>query len=110
MFARCLTAVLLATTAGAFAATTAWADGKVKMKDDPYKSADTIEVLYDGDKVKVLGCFENDYGQDWCKIKYEGDKGYVRLSDLSFKKYSKPDIEVEFCVGDPNFQFCVDAD
>jgi uncharacterized protein YraI len=91
--------VVLGTTAGAFAAT-AWADGTVKMKEDPYKWADTIEILHHGDKVKVFKCFENKKGQDWCKIKYDGEVGYVRLSDLDFKKKWKGgDVEFDFGSG-----------
>ena len=97
------TAVVLVSTAGAFAST-AWADGKVKMKDDPYKSADTIEILYDGDKVKVLGCFENEHGHDWCKVRHDGEKGFVRLGDLNFKKKWDGDVEISFGSGGIEFE------
>jgi SH3-like domain-containing protein len=95
--------VLLGTTAGAFAASYAWADGKVKMKDDPWKSADTIEILHNGDKVKVFHCFENDWDQDWCKVRYDGETGYVRLSDLDFH-HDFDDVDVEFEFGSGGFE------
>jgi hypothetical protein len=95
-------AVVLSTSAGAFAATTAWADGTVKMKDDPYKYADTLEVLHDGDKFKVFNCFENKHGVDWCKGKHDGEVGYIRLSDLDFHNGG---FEVDFDNGDVEFEF-----
>ncbi len=93
--------VLLGTTAGAFAATTAWADGKAKMREHPAKWADVIEVLHDGDKFKVFGCFESN-GTKWCKGKHGGDVGYIRLSDLDFHNGG---FEIDFDNGDVEFEF-----
>ena len=105
--------VVIATTAGAFAAT-AWADGKVSVKDEPAKWADTIDHLKNGEKVDVLDCFTKK-GTKWCEIEDKwGNGGYVRASDLAFKAYKpkkpkKGKPGVEFCMGDTNFSFCLDS-
>ena len=104
-------AVVLATTAGAFAYDIAYSDGKSYMKDEPYKWADTLEVLHDGDKFKVFKCFENDYGVKWCKGKHDGEVGYIRLSDLDFddwNDYWDGDFEIDF--GNGGFEVEVEFD
>ena len=102
-------AVVLSTTVGAFAAQYAWSDGKSYMKDEPYKWADTIEVLHDGDKFKVFNCFKNNNGVKWCKGKHDGEVGYIRLSDLDFD-HDDFDGEIEFDFGSGGLEVEVEFD
>jgi hypothetical protein len=86
--------VIVAGTAGASFAKTAWAEEDTKVKDDASKYADTIDWLYEGEKVDVEWC-----GDYYCYVEHKGPDGFVRKSDLEFKKGKKDDFDVEFCLG-----------
>ena len=92
--------VLVVGTAGSAFAGVAWADGDSKVKDEPKKWADTIDWLYDGEKVHVDWC-----GKYYCFIEHKGPDGYVRKSDLNFKKWDDDDhdVDVEICLGGGGF-------
>lgn len=88
-----LALVVLAGTAGSAFAATAWSDGHSKVKSKPKSSSATIDWLHDGEKVYVDWC-----GKYYCYIEHKGPDGYVRKSDLIFKKYKKSH-DVEVCIG-----------
>lgn len=95
-----LALVVLAGTAGTAFAATAWADGDSKVKSQPKGSSATIDWLHDGEKVSVEWC-----GKYYCYIEHKGPDGYVRKSDLVFKKYGKgkKSSGVEVCLGGGGF-------
>jgi hypothetical protein len=85
--------VIVAGTAGASFAKTAWADEDTKVKEEATKYSDTVDWLYEGEKVDVEWC-----GNYYCYIEHKGPDGFVRKSDLIFKK-PKKDVDVEICLG-----------
>jgi hypothetical protein len=90
-----LALVVLAGTAGSAFAATAWSDGDSKVKAQPKSSSATIDWLYDGEKVYVDWC-----GKYYCYVEHKGPDGYVRKSDLIFKKgKGKKSSGVEVCIG-----------
>ena len=90
-----LATVLILATAGASLAATAWADGDVRVKEEPWRSSDTLGWLEDGQRVSTDGC-----RRGWCKIKLRGPDGYVREDDLEFRRaHRDSDPDVEFCIG-----------
>lgn len=93
-----LSLVLIASTSGAFAATTAWIDDDTKIRDEPSKYGDVIGYADEGTKVKITDC---DGNYCYALFKYEED-GWVKKSDLSFKQYDEPEIEV--CFGGGGYQ------
>lgn len=106
--------VIVAGTAGAAFAKTAWADGDSAVRKGATKFHKVVNYIDDGQKVKVEFCKDNKFGVEWCKISIPGKDGYVRRSDLDFKKpkgWGKDfDGTFEMCLGDKNFSFCVEAD
>ena len=99
-----LSLVVLAGTVGSSFAGYAVIDDTTKVKDDPYKWADTIGVAKEGKKVWVGDC-ENGY----CYIEQKkGADGWVKKSDLDFYKKGKKDLDIEFCFGGYYGSFCVE--
>jgi SH3-like domain-containing protein len=92
--------VLVVGTASSAFAGVAWVDDTTKVKDAPYKHADTIGWAKEGKKVWVEECFKA-----YCYIEQKsGADGWVRKSDLSFKKWGKgSDVDVEICLGGGGF-------
>lgn len=104
--------VIVAGTTGASFAKSAWLDGDAKVKKQPTKWSQTVNWVNDGEKVKVQNCKKKN-GVRWCKIKVNGPDGWVRKSDLDFKKPGKwDDFDGDFsmCLGDANVSFCFSAD
>jgi hypothetical protein len=99
-----LSLVVLAGTAGVALASTAWIDDTTKVKEEPYKWADTIGWAKEGKKVWVEECFKG-----YCYIEQKGgEDGWVRKSALDFNwGKGDVDVDVEFCFGDPNISLCV---
>jgi SH3-like domain-containing protein len=98
-----LALVVLAGTAGTAFAGVAYIDETTKVKDEPYKWSDTIGWAKEGKKVWVSECFKG-----YCYIEQKkGKDGWVRKSALDFDWGKSSDVEVEFCVGDPNVSFCI---
>lgn len=105
--------VIVAGSAGASFAKTAWLDGDAKVKKHPIKASQTVNWVNDGEKVKVISCKKNNFGVRWCKIKINGPDGWVRKADLDFDKPGKWDDfdgDFEMCLGDKNVSFCFSAD
>lgn len=103
--------VVVATASSAFAAT-AWVEDTTKVRAQPHKWADTIGWAKEGKKVWVGQCH-----QGYCYIEQKkGKDGWVRKSDLAFKKAKKQNANVEFCFGGGNWnnngfghiEFCID--
>jgi hypothetical protein len=95
-----LSLVVLAGTAGAAFAGVAYVEDTTKVKEEPYKYADTIGYAKEGKKVWVEECFKS-----YCYIEQKGgEDGWVRKSDLDFhwgKKHD--DVDVEVCLGGGGF-------
>ena len=90
-----LAIALVLGTAGASLAATAYADGDVRVKEEPRRSSDTLGWLEDGQRVSVDGC-----RRGWCRVELRGPDGYVREDDLDFRRRSRDrDPGVEFCIG-----------
>ena len=85
-------ALVLGTSAGAFAAV-AYVEEDTKVKEDPWKSSDTLAWADEGEKV-YCDDFENGYA--YCER--DGKDGWIKKSDLEFKK-SKKEVDIEFCFG-----------
>lgn len=68
--------MLVASVSGAFAA---HFNTDTKLVDGPSKWASTISYADAGDYVKVLNC-----GPNYCLVKYDGDKGYVKKWTIDF--------------------------
>jgi SH3-like domain-containing protein len=85
--------LLVATVSGSFAATM---DSDAKLLESPHKWADIVSYVDEGDYVKLLDC---GYGK-YCFVKIDGDKGYVRKSDIDFgNSYDDDDYDVKVCFG-----------
>ncbi len=101
--------VLLGTTAGAFAATTAWIDEDTKVKEDSSKYSDTIAWADEGEKVKI-----HDHEDGYYYVKRPGKDGWVDDDDVTFDHHA--DVDIEFCIGGGGFggggfgfgEFCVE--
>ncbi len=85
--------LLVLGTAGSALAATAYADGRVRVRDEPRRSADTVDWLRDGERVEVEGC-----SRSYCFIEHRGPDGYVRVNDLIFER-DNDDPDVQFCIG-----------
>ena len=68
--------ILLASVSGAFAA---HFSSDTKLLDSPNKWADVVSYADEGDFVKVISC-----GANYCFVKYDGDKGYVKKWAIDF--------------------------
>lgn len=89
--------VIAATATSAFAGT-AWIDDTTKVKAKPFHHAATIGWAKEGKKVWVGDCFKH-----YCYIEQKkGKDGWVKKSDLHFKKYKKH-ADVEVCFGGGGF-------
>jgi hypothetical protein len=96
-----LSLFMVAATASTAFAATAWVEDTTKVKDAPYKHADTIGWAKEGKKVWVEECFKS-----YCYIEQKGgEDGWVRKADLHFKK-GKKDVDVEICLGGGGFGGC----
>lgn len=82
--------IIIGGTGAAFAKT-AWVDEDTKVKDDPWKSADTIAWAEEGQKVNCID-FENGY----CYAERKGKDGWIDTDDLVFKK-AKKKVDFELC-------------
>src|SRR5690606_3264081 len=90
-----LSFVVIAATASTAFAATAWIDSDTKIKDEPFKQAGTIGWAKEGKKVWVGDCFKS-----YCYIEQKkGKDGWVKKSDLAFKKAKKQDASFEMCFG-----------
>lgn len=92
-----LALVMVAGTAGSvFAGQYAWVDDDhTKVREDSYKGAYVIDHADEGEKV-YCDYFENGY----CYAERQwGEDGFIRKSDLIFKKSKKSNVDVSFCVG-----------
>lgn len=89
-----LALLLVLGTAGTALAATAYADGDVRVKEEPRRSSDTLGWLEDGQRVSVDGC-----RRGWCRIELRGPDGYVQEDDLIFRRDRNDDPNVEFCIG-----------
>jgi hypothetical protein len=103
-------AVVLGTTAGAFAATYGWIDEDTKVKEAPAKWSDTLAWAHEGEKVKIL-----DHENGYYLVQRKGKDGWVRDNDVDFHDYDDHHANVEFCIGGGGFggggfgygEFCV---
>lgn len=41
------------------------------------------EIPHDGQWIRVQRCIDKEYGSDWCKVKYDGNWGWVNSRYLS---------------------------
>jgi uncharacterized protein YgiM (DUF1202 family) len=96
------TVLVLATSAGAFAATTAWIDEDTKVKEDPDWDSDTIAWAHEGQKVKIL-----DHEDGFYYVKRKGKDGWVDEDDVTFDHHADVDVDFDFGSGgiEVEFQF-----
>lgn len=108
------TAIVLATGGASMAATWAYVDQDANVRKNHSNSSQPINTVYEGDKVKVIGQWNN-----WYKVQIPGPDGWVRANVLDFDYYddgpsypvypSKPGFGFgsSFCVDGKNAQFCL---
>lgn len=97
------TAVLVATAGASMAATWAYVDHDSKVRNFHSSGANTINWVEEGQKVKVVGQWNN-----WYKIQIPGPDGWVKANVLDFDYYPvKPGFGSSFCVDGKNAQFCL---
>jgi len=85
MFAKSLktvavaTAVIIATAGASMAAQYAWVDDYSKVKKTANVNSQTVNQVYEGQKVKIVGQSGN-----WYKIQIPGKDGWVKGNKLDF--------------------------
>ena len=75
-------AVVLATAGSSFAATYAWVDHGTNVKKNHFQVAPTVNHVSPGEKVKIIGQWNN-----WYKIQIPGPDGWVKKSALDFSPW-----------------------
>lgn len=115
MFAKTLktaalaTLVIVATAGASMAATYAYVDHDAKVKKNHAIVSPTINQVWEGQQVKVIGQWNN-----WFKIQIPGKDGWVKAGALDFD-YDYEDYGYgygnggSFCVNGQNAQFCLSA-
>ncbi len=108
------TAIVLATAGASMAATWAYVDQDANVRKNHSNGSQPINTVYEGDKVKVIGQWNN-----WYRLQIPGPDGWVKASVLDFDYYddgpsypvypSKPGFGFgsSFCVDGKNAQFCL---
>lgn len=78
-----LAAVAVLATAGAsFAAQYAWVDYDAKVKFKPKPSSQTVNYVYEGQKVKVIA-----HAGKWVKVQIPGKDGWVKANALDYAPF-----------------------
>lgn len=115
MFARTLktaalaTLVVVATAGASMAAQYAWVDYDANVKKKHHNISQTVNQVWEGQKVKIIGQWNN-----WYKIQVPGPDGWVKAGVLDFAPFPGPFPGYgygggSFCVNGQNAQFCLSA-
>lgn len=113
MFTRTLktvavaTIVVIATAGASFAAQYAWVDHDAKVKFKPKNSAQTVNWVQEGQKVKIVA-----HNGNWVKVQIPGKDGWVKAGALDYAPFPAYDDYyhdggASVCVGGPFGSLCV---
>ncbi len=97
-------AVVVATASASMAAQWAWVDHNAKVKNNHFNVSPTVNQVWAGQKVQVIGSWGN-----WYKIKVPGPDGWVKANALDFAPgpFPGPFNGGSFCINGQNAQFCI---
>lgn len=99
-------ALIIASATGAFASSYAYFDHDTKLFDAPSKWADVVGYGDAGDQLKVIKCDLGNNG-NFCKIKYNGWKVYVKESAIEWGYQGPSSPDVQACFWGPLGYVCV---
>jgi hypothetical protein len=108
-------ALVLATAGSSFAATYAWVDQGSHVKHNHFQVAPTVNHVSPGQKVKIIGQWNN-----WYKIQIPGPDGWVKKSALDFSPWGNGNWGNgnwgngnwgngggQFCINGQHASFCI---
>lgn len=95
-------AIVLATAGASMAATYAWVEYDSKVKFKHYAGSATVNYVYEGQKVKIVGSWNN-----WYKIKIPGQDGWVKKHVLDFSPDWGGGYGGSFCINGDHASFCI---
>lgn len=100
-------ALVLATAGSSFAATYAWVDQGSNVKQNHFMVAPTVNHVSPGEKVKIIGEWNN-----WYKIKIPGPDGWVKKSTLDLSPWGNGpwgwgNGGGQVCINGEHASFCI---
>ena len=106
---------ILGTASASFAAQYAWVDQDANVKFKPHKGAMNVNWVEEGQKVKIIGQWNN-----WYKIQIPGPDGWVKKSALDFSPWGNGNWGNgnwgngnwgngggQFCINGQHASFCI---
>ena len=99
------TIVVLATAGASMAAQYAWVDNNSKVKKFHQQASQTVNWVQSGQKVKVIGQWNN-----WYKIQIPGPDGWVKkqVLDFNYNPFPFPNGNGgQICFTGPNGYICI---
>ena len=98
--------LVVATAGTSFAAQYAYVEHNAKVKQYHKQSSDSVNWIQEGQKVKIIGSWNN-----WYKIQIPGKDGWVKEGVLDFgNNWNNNNGPVDgFCINGDQVQFCLSS-